>query len=254
VVNPANALLKMLAELKDDRGRITIPGFYDDVRRLSVHERRAYARLPHSDSRFKKSIAAPALFGESGYSTLERVWARPTLDVNGIWGGFTGEGAKTVIPAVAQAKISLRLVPDQTSRKVAALVARHLKKIAPKTVRVDVQNLHGGEPWITDVGHPALAAAGRALERAFGKAPVYVREGGSIPVVATFSRLLKVPVVLMGFGLNDDNLHAPNEKFELENFFSGIRASAFLMEELARAEDGAPRRAGRRRSRSARSA
>jgi len=232
VVNPANALVEMLASLKDARGKVKVPGFYDAVRRAKPSERKSLAKLPHSDNKYKKSIGAPQLFGESGYTTLERLWVRPALDINGIWSGFTGEGAKTVIPAQAHAKISMRLVPDQDPVDIAKMVTRHLKKIAPKSVKIEVRDLHGGEAWVTDTDNPALDAAGRALKRAFGRKPVYVREGGSIPIVATFDQLLGVPAVLMGFGLNDDNLHAPNEKMELDNFFGGIKASAFMMEEL----------------------
>jgi acetylornithine deacetylase/succinyl-diaminopimelate desuccinylase-like protein len=245
VINPANALIQLLAALKDAKGRVNVPGFYDDVRRLTVAERRALAALPHSDRRFQSEIGVPELYGEHGYSTLERLWCRPTLDVNGIWSGFTGEGAKTVIPAEASAKISMRLVPDQDFRAIARKVTAHLKKTAPKAVRVAVTELHGGEPWLTPTDHPALGAGRRALQRAFGKPAVFVREGGSIPVVATFDAVLRVPTVLMGFGLADDNLHAPNEKMNLDNFFGGIRASAFLMEELG----GGGRSDGAKRSR-----
>jgi len=233
VINPANALVSMLASLKNARGRITVPEFYDRVRNLSAAERRAFAALPHSDSRFRKSIGAPDLFGERGFSTLERTWARPSFDINGIWGGFTGKGAKTVIGAEAHAKISMRLVPDQDPDEIGRIVASHLRKIAPKSVKVDVRELHGGLPWLAPTDHPALQAAGRALKRAFRKQPVFTREGGSIPIVAEFDRILKVPTVLMGLGLTDDNLHAPNEKFDLENFHRGVAAAAFLMEELA---------------------
>jgi acetylornithine deacetylase/succinyl-diaminopimelate desuccinylase-like protein len=232
VVNPANALIEMIAKLKDARGKVKIPGFYDDVKRLTPRERKAFAGLPHTDMKFKRAIGAPALFGESGYTTLERLWTRPTLDVNGIWSGFTGEGAKTVIPAVAHAKISMRLVPNQRPDKIATLATRYIKKIAPPSVKVTVENLHGGEAWLAPTDHPALKAAGRAVKRAFGKTPVLVREGGSIPIIATFSKVLKVPCVLMGIGLNDDNLHAPNEKIDLDNFYRGNEAAAFLMEEL----------------------
>ena len=232
VINPANALVGMLARLKDAKGRVTIPGFYDKVRRLSPAERRTLARLPHSDRSFKQSIGAPDLFGESGFTTLERLWVRPSLDINGIWGGFTGEGAKTVIPAEARAKVSMRLVPDQTPKEIERKVARHLKSLTPKSVKVSVQAIHGAVPWIAATDHPALEAAGRAMRKAFGRYPVFVREGGSIPIVPVFERALGAPVVLMGFGLPDDNLHAPNEKMELEQFWKGIEASAYLMHEL----------------------
>jgi acetylornithine deacetylase/succinyl-diaminopimelate desuccinylase-like protein len=233
VVNPANALVQMLAALKDAKGRISVPGFYDRVKRLTVVERRAFSDLPHSDRKFKKSIGAPELQGEAGYSTLERIWARPSLDVNGIWSGFTQPGAKTVIPATAHAKLSMRLVPDQTPKEIFRKVSFYLKKLAPRSVKVRIEELHGGDPWVTPLDHPALQAAGRALERAFKKQPVFVREGGSIPVIATFDRVLKVPTVLIGFGLHDDNLHAPNEKLDVDNFYKGMETSALLMEELA---------------------
>jgi len=233
VINPANALVSLLASLKDNRGRVAVPGFYERVRRLRPAERKAFARLPHSDTRYKRSIGAPELYGEAGYTTLERIWTRPTLDINGIWGGFTGEGAKTVIPAEAHAKISMRLVPDQTPKEIARKVRAHFRKTVPRSVRISVRELHGGAAWVTSTDQPALRAAERALERAFGRKPVLVREGGSIPIVADLDRRLKVPIVLMGLGLNDDNLHAPDEKMELDNFYRGIAASAFLMEELA---------------------
>ncbi len=232
VANPANALVRMLADLKDDKGRIKIDGFYDDVVPLTRKERKAWDRLPHKDSKFRKAIGAPALAGEKGYTTLERIWGRPSLDVNGIWSGFTGEGAKTVIPAVARAKISMRLVPGQKPADIARKVKRHFKKIAPDSVKVTVRDLHGGNSWVADTSHPALRAAGRAMERAFDAPPVFVREGGSIPIVAAFASTLKVPCVLMGIGLNDDNLHAPNEKMELRNFERGNDAAAYLLEEI----------------------
>ncbi len=232
VVNPAWALVEMLAKLKDAKGKIRVPGFYDKVLKLTAAERKAFRSLPHSDAKYKKSIGAPDLFGEAGFTTLERTWARPTLEINGIWGGFSGEGAKTVIPAEAHAKISCRLVPNQTPKEISKKVEACLKKIAPKSVKVSVRHLHGGEAWLAETDHPALQAAGRAVKRAFGRAPVFIREGGSIPVIATFDRLLEVPSVLMGIGQHDDNLHAPNEKIDLDNFFRGNEAAAFLMEEL----------------------
>jgi acetylornithine deacetylase/succinyl-diaminopimelate desuccinylase-like protein len=234
VVNPANALTQMLAQLKDARGRVKIPGFYDNVKRLTVVERRAFASLPHSDQKFKKTVGAPELYGESGYTTLERLWARPSLDINGIWAGFTGEGAKTVIPATAHAKVSMRLVPNQAPKEIARKATAYFKKIAPRSVKISVRDLHGGDAWVADTGHPALKAAGEAMKRSFGKNPVFVREGGSIPIIAAFEKMLKVPSVLLGVGLNDDNIHAPNEKFELSNFYRGIEAAAYLMEELGK--------------------
>ncbi len=232
VANPANALVTMLDTLKDAKGRIKVKGFYDNVARMTAAERRAFAKLPHSDARFKKSIGAPALQGESGYSTLERIWTRPTLDINGIWSGFTGIGAKTVIPAVAKAKVSMRLVPNQTPAEIVRKLTQHLRSVAPKSVQVEVHDLHGGHAWVTNRDRPSLQAASRAMQRAFGRKAVFVREGGSIPVVATFDKMLRVPCVLMGFGLQDDNLHAPNEKIDLDQFYRGIEAAAYLMEEL----------------------
>jgi len=252
VINPANALARMLSALKDSRGRVAVPGFYENVRRITPAERRRLAALPHSDRKFCRSFGAPRLFGEAGYSTLERIWCRPTLDINGIWGGFTGEGAKTVIPAEAGAKISMRLVPDQTDREIAAKVKRQLEKIAPRSVEVSVRTLHGGDPWITSPDQPALRAAGRALERAFGRPASLVREGGSIPIIATFDSVLQAPALLLGFGLHDDNLHAPNEKMELANFYRGIESSAYLMEELGRIDAAAPSRPRRPRTRGSR--
>jgi acetylornithine deacetylase/succinyl-diaminopimelate desuccinylase-like protein len=233
VANPANTLTRMLATLKDSRGRIAIPGFYENVRPLRAPERRRIAALPHSDRRWAKSLGAPALAGEAGYSTLERVWCRPSLDVNGLWGGFSGEGAKTVIPAEAGAKVSMRLVPDQTDAEIFRKIKRHLEHVAPPSVQVSVRSLHGGDPWLTEPDHPVMQAGGRALKRAFGRSARMVREGGTIPVVATFEALLHVPTLLLGFGLHDDNLHAPNEKLDVSNFYRGIETSAFLMEELS---------------------
>ena len=237
VMNPAFALVHLLAQLKDKKGKVLVPGFYDKVRKLSKAERNAFASLPHSDRKWAKAIGAPELFGESGFTTLERIWARPTLEINGIWGGFQGEGAKTVIPAEAHAKFSTRLVPDQTPKEIARKVETYLKKLAPKAVKVTVRELHGGEAWLAPTDHPALQAASRAVKRAFGKVPVFQREGGSIPVIAAFGRILKIPSVLMGVGLNDDNLHAPNEKMDLEQFLKGNDAAAFLMEELGGREE-----------------
>jgi acetylornithine deacetylase/succinyl-diaminopimelate desuccinylase-like protein len=232
VVNPAWALVEMLGKLKDAKGKIKIPGFYDKVRKLTAAERKAFQKLPHTDAKFKKSIGAPDLFGEAGFTTIERIWARPTLEINGIWGGFTGEGAKTVIPAEAHAKFSCRLVPNQTPKEIEKKVLAYMKKIAPKSVKVNVRHLHGGEAWLAETDHPALQAAGRAVKKAFGKAPIFTREGGSIPVVASFDTMLKVPAVMMGIGLHDDNLHAPNEKIDLDQFFKGNEAAAYLLEEL----------------------
>jgi acetylornithine deacetylase/succinyl-diaminopimelate desuccinylase-like protein len=233
VANPNMVLAQMLAQMKDRGGRVKVPGFYDDVRELTQEERDQWKRLPFNEKRFAKELGAPRLFGESGYSVLERIWARPTLEVNGICGGFTGEGAKTVIPAVSMAKVSMRLVPDQDPDKIAQLFEDYVKKIAPKTVEVKVTKMHGGKPWMAAFDNPFVQAAGRAIQQGFGKEPVFNREGGSIPVVATFQEILGLPSVLFGIGLPDQNAHAPNEKMDLQNFHGGIIASAFLYEEIA---------------------
>ena len=205
-------LAQILAQMKDKGGRIKIPGFYDDVRELKEEEREQWKRLPFNERRYAKELGAPKLFGESGYSTLERVWARPTFEVNGILGGFTGEGAKTVIPAVAMAKVSMRLVPNQDPDKIAQLFEDYVKKIAPKTVEVKVTRMHGGKPWMTEFDNKYVQAAGRAIEKGFGQEPVFNREGGSIPVVATFQEILGLPSVLFGVGLPDENAHAPERE------------------------------------------
>ena len=234
VANPAFVLANVLAQMKDKSGRIKIPGFYDDVRELREEEREQWKRLPFNEKRYAKDLGAPKLFGETGYSTLERVWARPTFEVNGILAGFTGEGAKTVIPAVAMAKVSMRLVPNQDPDKIAQLFEDYVKKVAPRTVEVKVTRMHGGKPWMTEFDNPFVQAAGRAIERGFGKTPVFNREGGSIPVVATFSEILGLPSVLFGVGLPDENAHAPNEKLDLGNFHNGVIASALLYQEIAK--------------------
>lgn len=234
VANPAMVLAQILAQMKDRSGRIKIPGFYDDVRPLRDEEREAWKRLPFNETKYRKEIGAPKLFGETGYTTLERVWARPTFEVNGLLSGFTGEGAKTVIPATAMAKVSMRLVPDQRPDRIADLFEAYLKKITPKTVELKLIRMHGGNPWMADFDNPFVQAAGRAIERGFGKAPVFNREGGSIPVVSTFQEALGVPSVLFGIGLPDENAHAPNEKLDLGNFHNGVIATAYLYDEIGR--------------------
>jgi acetylornithine deacetylase/succinyl-diaminopimelate desuccinylase-like protein len=234
VANPAMVLSQILAQMKDKGGRVRIPGFYDDVRALRDEEREQWKRLPFNETKYRKELGAPKLFGESGYSTLERVWARPTFEVNGLLAGFTGEGAKTVIPAVSMAKISMRLVPDQDPDKVAGLFEAYLKKVAPKTVEWKLTRMHGGKPWMADFDNPFVQAAGRAIELGFGKAPVFNREGGSIPVVSTFQQELGVPSVLFGIGLPDENAHAPNEKLDLGNFHNGVIAAAYLYDEFGK--------------------
>jgi len=233
VANPALVLSQILAQMKDRSGRIRIPGFYDDVRELSEAERAEWRKLPFNETKYRKELGAPKLFGESGYSTLERVWARPTFEVNGLLSGFTGEGAKTVLPAVAMAKVSMRLVPDQHPDKVAQQFEDYLKKVAPKTVAVKLTRMHGGKPWMAEFDNKYVRAAGRAIEQGFGQQPVFNREGGSIPVVSIFQEELGVPSVLFGVGLPDENAHAPDEKLDLGNFHNGIIASTYLYQEIA---------------------
>jgi len=236
VANPNMVLAQILSQMKDRSGRVKITGFYDDVRELSAEEREAWKKLPFSEKQYKKDLGAPKLFGETGFTTLERVWGRPTFEVNGILGGFTGDGAKTVIPAVAMAKVSMRLVPDQDPDKIAEQFAAYVNEVAPATVEVKVTRMHGGKPWITEYNNPFVQAAGRAIEQGFGKPPVFCREGGSIPVVSTFQEELHVPAVLFGVGLPDENAHAPNEKLDLSNFHNGIIASAILYGEIAKVQ------------------
>ena len=221
--NPIQALTEIVAQLHDKNGRITIPGFYGHVRKLTKEERAAFRKLPWSDKKFSKELGVKVLYGEKGFSTLERLWARPTLECNGIWGGFLGEGAKTVLPSKASAKISMRLVPDQNPDKIAKLFEKHIKKITPKSVHITVKNLHGGYPAMTPIDSPGVRTAVAALEKGFGKKPVYQREGGSIPIVVQFKQLLGADTVLLGFGLPDENAHAPDEFLCLDNFFGGIR-------------------------------
>jgi acetylornithine deacetylase/succinyl-diaminopimelate desuccinylase-like protein len=236
VANPAFVLASVLAQMKDRGGRIKIAGFYDDVRPLSDAERAEWKKLPFNETKYRKELGAPKLFGESGYSTLERVWARPTFEVNGLLSGFTGEGAKTVLPATAMAKVSMRLVPDQDPKKIGDLFEAYLQKVAPKTVELKVTRMHGGKPWMTEFDNKYVRAAGRAIEQGFGKAPVFNREGGSIPVVSTFQEELGLPSVLFGVGLPDENAHAPDERLDLGNFHNGIIASAYLYQEIAALE------------------
>jgi acetylornithine deacetylase/succinyl-diaminopimelate desuccinylase-like protein len=233
VDNPANALCHIVAQLKDQDGKVRIPGFYDNVRKLTERERREVRRLPFTMRSFLEGAGnPPRAWGEPGFHVLERIWARPTLEVNGIWGGYQGEGAKTVLPARAGAKISMRLVPDQSPEEAERKFTAFVKKIAPRTVKVKVTALHGGSPFLCPTDAPEFQAAERALSRAFGRKPVLIREGGSIPFTATIQEALGVPVILMGFGLPDENSHAPNERLDLENYQRGILAAAYLYEEL----------------------
>ncbi|HUI09879.1 MAG TPA: dipeptidase [Bacteroidota bacterium] len=232
VHNPIQALTEIIASLHDRNGKVTIPGFYRDVLPLTKKERDAYKKLPWSDRKYAKELGVAQLYGEKGFTTLERVWARPTLECNGIWGGFTGDGAKTVLPSKASAKISMRIVPNQTAEKTAKLFEKHIRKIAPKTVKITVRNLHGGEPAITPIDSPGVQAAISALEKGFGKKPLYQREGGSIPIVVEFKQLLGIDTVLLGFGRPDENAHAPDEFIDLDNFYGGIRTSLHFFNEL----------------------
>jgi acetylornithine deacetylase/succinyl-diaminopimelate desuccinylase-like protein len=234
VANPAFVLAQMIAQMKDRGGHVKIPNFYDDVKPLQEEERNAWASLPFSEKTYRKDFGIPKVFGETGFTTLERTWARPTLEINGLLSGFTGEGAKTVLPAVAMAKISMRLVPDQDPNKIAGLFEAYVKKIAPKTVSVKVTRMQGGKPWMTSFDNNYVQAAGRAIEKGFGRSPIFTREGGSIPVVSTFQEELGLPSVLFGVGLPDENAHAPNEKLDVTNFHNGIIASAYLYEEIAK--------------------
>jgi acetylornithine deacetylase/succinyl-diaminopimelate desuccinylase-like protein len=222
VGNPANLLAKMIASLTDENHHITIPGFYDDVLQVSEDERAEMAKAPFNLEEYKKALDIGEVVGERGYSTIERTGIRPSLDVNGIWSGYTGEGAKTVLPSKAYAKISMRLVPNQNSRKIDELFIKHLEKIAPKSTRVKVKSLHGGQGYVTPIDFPAYRAASRAIEESFGTPPVPVRSGGSIPIVSDFEEVLGIKSILMGFGLDTDAIHSPNENFPLFNFYKGI--------------------------------
>jgi len=233
VPNPGFELCKIVAQLKDDQGRITVPGFYDKVIDLSAEERQDYARLPFDSEAFRKELNVPGLSGEEGWSPLEQRSGRPTLEVNGMLCGWTGPGAKTVLPAKAMVKISCRLVPDQDPEEIARILAEHIKKLCPPTVECEVISLHGGKPWVTPRQHPALDCANRAVKRVFGQDALFVREGGSIPIVVDFQTILGLPGILVGFGLNSENLHAPDEHFDLGNYQMGIRLSIELLRELS---------------------
>ena len=232
VVNPAMALARILGTLHDGSGRIAIPGFYDDVLDWGDETRAEIRALPFDDEEFRRGVGVAALSGEAGYSTLERLWIRPTCEVNGLLSGYTGEGAKTVLPAHSMAKVSFRLVPDQDPARIAELLRAHVARVAPPEVRVEIEELHGGLPWRGRVSGGLIDAASRALARSFGRRPVLTGEGGSIPIVGEFERILEAPVLLLGFALPGANMHAPDEWFPLENFDKGIVALAALLEEL----------------------
>ncbi|MDX1591098.1 MAG: dipeptidase [Balneolaceae bacterium] len=232
VENPANVLCEIIGKMKDDDGVIQIPGFYDDVQPLTPEMRDAYKKLPFDEEKYKKGLDLEELDGEKGYTTLERASARPTLDVNGLWSGYQKEGAKTVLPATAGAKVSMRLVPDQEPDKIAKLFADYVKSIAPDTVTVEVRAHHGGYPVVIDLDFYGLKAAAQAFKDVYDKEVLFSREGGSIPIVSDFKKILGVNSILMGFGLTKDALHSPNESFSLKDFHRGIKTSARFMELL----------------------
>ena len=233
VPNPLTILAELFARLHDKNFRVTVPGFYDDVATLSKTERKALNSLPWKLANFKKMVGAPGLAGEKGFSIVEQLWCRPTLELNGMWGGYTGEGAKTVIPAKAWAKFSTRLVPNQKPEKIVKQVEKHIRHLLPKTVHCKFEVLSSGKPWVAPYHHPYFEAAHRALEKGFGKRAVFIREGGSIPFVTDMHDAFKIPCILMGFGLPDENAHAPDEHIALENYFGGIKAVAHFYQELA---------------------
>ncbi|MBQ2020596.1 MAG: dipeptidase [Rikenellaceae bacterium] len=222
VANPANVLTRMVASLIDENGHITIPGFYDGVRELTPAERRAFNKAPFCLREYKKALEIGDVEGEDGYTTIERTGVRPSLDVNGIWGGYIEEGTKTVIPSKASAKISMRLVPDQDYVQIGKLFEKHFKAIAPKSVKVKVRTLHGGAPYVSPTDLPAYKAAAKALEETFGKKPLPYYSGGSIPIISGFEKILGLKSILMGFGLDRDAIHSPNESYGLDNFYRGI--------------------------------
>lgn len=228
VANPITILAKMIASLHDENNHVTIPGFYDDVVEATPKERELLAKAPFDEEEYKKDLGIKELWGEKGYTTNERTGIRPTIEINGIWGGYTGEGAKTVLPSKATAKISARLVPDQGSDKMTGLIINHLKKITPENVTMNVFIHHGGEPYMTPIDSTAYKAAALAIEATFGKAPIPVRGGGSIPICALFEKELGIKMVFMGFGLDSDNLHSPNEKYNVENFYKGIETIPYF--------------------------
>ncbi len=228
VINPANALSKMIASLTDADGRIKVEGFYDDVRELSPSEREELGRTPFDEEAYCNMTGIGETGGEAGYSTVERTGIRPSLDVNGIWGGYTGEGTKTIIPSKATAKISMRLVPHQSHKKIAGLFEAHMQKIAPGGVTVEVYPLHGGDPYVVEPSLPAYEAAAKAMEQTFGKRPLPFYSGGSIPIITAFEKILGIKSILMGFGLQEDAIHSPNESFALENLWRGMETIPYF--------------------------
>lgn len=233
VLNPANVLCEVIAKLKDENGIIQIPGFYDKVKLLTEEERAAYKALPFDEETYKKDLGIDETFGEEGYSTLERASARPTLDVNGLTSGYQGEGAKTVLPSIASAKVSMRLVPDQDPKEIAELFIKHVNTLIPNGIKAEIVEHHGGHPAGVDLDFYGLKAAAEAFKKVYGKEPLYSREGGSIPIVADFKQVLNATSILMGFGLNSDAIHSPNEHFSVKDFKRGIKTSATFFKELA---------------------
>lgn len=234
VANPINILAKMIASLHDENNHVTIPGFYDKVAELTAKEREALNKAPFNLNDYKKELGIDDILGEKGYTTLERTGVRPTLDVNGIWGGYTGEGAKTVLPSKAHAKISMRLVPNQVSSEITELFTKHFQSIAPKYVKVKVTAHHGGEPAVTPTESKAFKAASKAFEEVWGKNPIPTRDGGSIPIVALFKRELGLDTVLMGFGFDSDAIHSPNEHYGVKNFTIGIETIVAFYKHFAK--------------------
>jgi acetylornithine deacetylase/succinyl-diaminopimelate desuccinylase-like protein len=233
VDNPAMALSQLLGKLRDKNGRIAIPGFYDDVAPLSTYERKEFKRLPTTDHELQKMLGVKKLFGERGFTAMEQRSARPTFEINGLTSGYQGEGSKTIVPAWARAKITCRLVPDQNPERIRKIVCNHLKKICPPSVRMEIEAGHGAEAYLVSPKSPEAQAALRALRRAFNREPVLLREGGSIPIVNDFKKVLGADTLLLGLGLPEDNAHSPNEKFDLDCFENGQRMSAYLWRELA---------------------
>jgi len=228
VANPITVLCKMIASLHDENNHVTIPGFYDDVIEATKEERELMARAPYNEDEYKKDLGVKELWGEKGFTSNERTGIRPTIEVNGIWGGYTGEGAKTVLPSKATAKISARLVPNQNSRKITDMLLAHFKKIAPTYVTVHVFEHHGGEAYMTPIDSKGYQAAAKAVQTTFGKTPIPVRGGGSIPICSILEKELGIKIVFMGFGLDNDNLHSPNEKYNLENYYKGIETIPYF--------------------------
>jgi len=234
VANPINELAKIITKLHDKNGKVSVPNFYKNAKKITPREKANYKKLNFSDASLAKELNVGALQGEAGYSTLERLSGRPTLDCNGIVGGFIGQGAKTVLPSKASAKISMRLVPNQDPKEIAKEFTKHVLSLAPKSVKLNVTEMHGGLAFLMDLDNPTIEAAARATTRAFGKETVFTREGGSIPIVVEFANILKAPIVLMGLGLDTDDIHSPNEHFSLKNFELGILSSVYFLDEISK--------------------